>query len=259
MNSSQNLRTIRVGLIISIIAGLSVGALNGFKVREKIRQLQSGLREQTAARQSAEKDLAGAKSEIQTALATLTRTKADLQDANLEKEKALATAAAQNRKAEQLAKDLKSSEQQYDHSQAHLMRYQATGMEPEQISRAAELIRKLQNDLGVAQAINKNLNIEIATLKEHLAGEFAPVKLPAGLDSKVLVYDPRWKFVVLDAGENQGVLEDGELLVSRAGELVAKVVVTRVEKDRCVASVKPGWRIGEILEGDRAIPAHPKS
>ena len=259
MNSSQHLKTIRVGLIISIITSFAVGALNGFKVRGKIRQLQSGLREQTAARQSAEKDLAGAKSDIQTTLATLTRTKSDLQDANLEKEKALATAATQSRKAEQLARDVKSAQQEYDSSQAQVRRYQAAGMEPEQISRAAELIRKLQSNLGLEQAVNKNLSLEIATLKEHLAGEFAPVKLPADLDSKVLVYDPRWKFVVLDAGENQGVLEDGELLVSRAGALVAKVVVTKVEKDRCVASVKPGWRMGEILEGDRAIPAHPKS
>jgi hypothetical protein len=55
------------------------------------------------------------------------------------------------------------------------------------------------------------------------------------------------------------VLQDGELLVSRNGDLVAKVVVTRVEKDRCVATIKPGWRLGEIVEGDHAIPAHPKS
>ena len=51
MNSSQNLKIIRIGLIITIIAGFAVGVLNGFKVRERIRHLQASLLEQTNARQ----------------------------------------------------------------------------------------------------------------------------------------------------------------------------------------------------------------
>jgi hypothetical protein len=132
-------------------------------------------------------------------------------------------------------------------------------MEPEQISKAAEMIRRLQKELGVAQAMNKELNIQVVTLRERLGGEGCIVTLPASLEGKVLVYDPRWQFVVLDAGQDQGVVEDGELLVSRGAELVAKVVVRRVEKERCVATVKPGWRLGEIVEGDRVVPAHPRS
>jgi hypothetical protein len=64
---------------------------------------------------------------------------------------------------------------------------------------------------------------------------------------------------VLDIGENQGVLEDGELLVSRDGKLVAKVVVRTIEKDRCIANIIPGWKLGEVIEGDQVSPAHPAS
>jgi len=63
--------------------------------------------------------------------------------------------------------------------------------------------------------------------------------------------------VVLDVGEDQGVISDGELLVSRQGKLVAKVVVRSVQKDRCIANLVPGWKLGEVIEGDEVSPAHP--
>jgi hypothetical protein len=71
--------------------------------------------------------------------------------------------------------------------------------------------------------------------------------------------DPKWEFVVLDIGDDQGVLQQGQLLVSRDGKLVAKVIVTRTDKDRSVANVMPGWKLGEIFEGDTVTPAHPAS
>ena len=85
------------------------------------------------------------------------------------------------------------------------------------------------------------------------------VKLRADLKGKVVVVDPKWDFVVLDIGDEQGVLKDGELLVSRDGKLVAKVIVRTVEKDRCIANIVPGWKLGEVFEGDQVTPAHPAS
>ena len=75
---------------------------------------------------------------------------------------------------------------------------------------------------------------------------------------KVVVVDPKWDFVVLDIGANKGVLEDGEMLVSRDGRLVAKVIIRNVEKDRCIANIISGWKLGEIMEGDVVTPAQPR-
>jgi hypothetical protein len=85
------------------------------------------------------------------------------------------------------------------------------------------------------------------------------VYLPATLSGKILVSDPKWDFVVLNIGEEQGVKTDGELLVNRGGKLVAKVIVRSIQKDRAIANVMPGWKLGEVLEGDQVIPAHPAS
>jgi hypothetical protein len=40
---------------------------------------------------------------------------------------------------------------------------------------------------------------------------------------------------------------------------VAKVIVRSIQKDRAIANVMPGWKLGEVLEGDQVIPAHPAS
>jgi hypothetical protein len=65
--------------------------------------------------------------------------------------------------------------------------------------------------------------------------------------------DPKYEFVVLDIGGNQGVLERGEMLVNRSGRMVAKVRILTVHADRSVANVLPDWKQGEILEGDMVI------
>ena len=106
--------------------------------------------------------------------------------------------------------------------------------------------------------LGKNLAKTTAALERYTNKE-KPVYLRADLKGKVLVADPKWNFVVLNVGEDQGVLEFGELLVNRNGRLVAKIVVRSVQKDRSIANVMPGWELGQVMEGDLVIPAHPAS
>ena len=82
--------------------------------------------------------------------------------------------------------------------------------------------------------------------------------MPSTASGKVLVSDPKWNFVVVNVGGDQGAKQFGELLVNRNGRLVAKVKISSVDKDRSVANVVPGWQIGEIMEGDLVIPAYQK-
>ena len=109
---------------------------------------------------------------------------------------------------------------------------------------------------------NKLLSTKLRKTENELAVYKSPdfhVQLPATLNGKVVVSDPKWNFVVLNVGEEQGILQYGELLVNRNGRLVAKVKVSAVEKNRCVANVIPGWQLGEVMEGDQVIPAYPAS
>jgi hypothetical protein len=72
-----------------------------------------------------------------------------------------------------------------------------------------------------------------------------------------MVVDPKWNFVIVNVGEEQQMVNNAELLVSRDGKLVGKIIVRSVQKDHCIANLIPGWQFGEVLEGDSITPAHP--
>ena len=59
--------------------------------------------------------------------------------------------------------------------------------------------------------------------------------------------------------ENTATTKYSEKVLEINGKLVAKVIVRTVEKDRCIANIMPGWKLGDVFEGDEVIPAHPPS
>ena len=121
-------------------------------------------------------------------------------------------------------------------------------------------MRALQERVFVIEDEKKVLQRQLVRVQNELnvyRDPTHPVTLPATLIGKVLVADPKWDFVVLSVGEDQGAQEHGEMLVNRDGRLVAKIKITSVQKDRCIANVLPGWKLGEVLEGDQVIPAYP--
>jgi len=253
---------IRISLIVAIIAGLAVGGLNFVKVKEKITKLQSDLKTETEAHQKFEKDYRLTKKDLDKTTAELNQTKTTLEAATAAKEKAEADLLAQTKRADKLTEDLTKTRQDLDTAQADLAAYKATGVTPKQILGMNQEYKKVQDNLAAVETENKILTQRIKKLETELAVYRDPnffVTLPASLKGKVLVADPKWNFVVLNVGEDQGVLERGELLVNRNGKLVAKVVVRSVQKDRCIANVQPGWELGEVMEGDLVIPAHPAS
>jgi hypothetical protein len=120
-------------------------------------------------------------------------------------------------------------------------------------NRLAELTR--MRDANEALAEEKKVLIrKVNTLQARVDyferdKEVAP-DLPPGLRGKVVAVDPQWGFVVLDIGGDQGLVERGELLVSRDGKLVAKVRVTTIEPKRAIANVLPEWKQADVIEGD---------
>jgi hypothetical protein len=253
---------IRICLILAILAGLAVGVLNFVTVKEKITTLQANLKTETEAHQKFEKDYKVTKKELDKTVAELKQTKTTLEATTAAKDKAEADLGVQKKRADQLADDLNKTRQERDTAQADLAAYKATGRTPQAILGMNAELKNVQDNLAAATTENKLFMTKIKKLQTELAVYRDPtffVPLPAALKGKVLVADPKWNFVVLSVGEDQGVMERGELLVNRNGKLVAKVVVRSVQKDRCIANVLPGWELGEVMEGDQVIPAHPAS
>lgn len=249
---------IRISLIIAIIAGLAVAVVNFVQVKEVITTTRkerddnkAGWDRETAALNKTKKELDGTKSKLAT-------TEENLKSAEAARDQYMADAENNRKKAEDLAKRLNNTTRERDEAQAALAAWNALGISVDQVKTLIASYKDAQKELEARNTENKILGNKVARLEDELARYRDPeyrVKLPDGLRGKVVVSDPKWDFVVLDVGEDQGVRPYGELLVNRNGKLVAKVSVLRVEKDRCIANVVPGWKVGEITEGDSAIPA----
>ena len=253
---------IRISLIIAILAGLAVGALNIIKVKEKITTLYTERDSERQQKEQAQSELAETKRTLDKTTADLKLTKQTLDTTTAERDRAQADLAATTKRAEKLTEDLNKTRGERDTAQQELAAYAATGVKPEQIISMRNSFKGLQDDLAAMKDENKVLGNKIRKLNNELAIYKTPeyiVPLPPNLRGKVLVTDPKWNFVVVNIGEDQGVLEHGELLVNRDGRLVAKVKVRSVQKDRAIANVLPGWQLGDVMEGDQVIPAHPAS
>jgi hypothetical protein len=254
---------IRISLIVAVIAALTAGVLNFVVVKDKITTLTTDRNTQRSDKETAQSELKDTKSKLSKTQNDLTQTQQQLTDANAARDKAVATADAQTKRADDLNSQLTKTIADRDDAQTKLAAYVATGVTAEQVGALNKSLKDAQDALEVSIQEKVVLMRTITRLTNELVqftgtGEYV-VRLPAGLKGKILVVDPKWDFVVLNIGEDQGAIQDGEMLVSRDGKLVAKVVIRSVEKDRCIANIIPGWQLGEVIEGDEVTPAHPAS
>ena len=248
----------RISLIVAIVAGLAVAGLNFVKVKEKITTLISQRDGEKAEKVAAQTELSSTKKELTVTRKDLESTKTELVSTQGDRDKERAEKESQTRRAVKLTEDLAKVQQGLDDAQAQLHAWNAIGSTPEQLlARLAEL-KQVKEDLGSLTETNHVFASKIKTLTYRLLRYEDPenyrVELPPDLNGKILVADPKWDFVVLDFGEKQGALEDGVLLVSRNGRLVAKVQIRSVQSNRCIANVLPNWKLGDVMEGDSVIP-----
>src|SRR5690242_18245449 len=123
----------RISLIVAIIAGLAVGAVNFVKIREGIVTLQKNLKDEKDAKELAQKNLAQKTKELDTTKKTLDVTKQNLETATAEKAKAEGERDTAVKKATQLTADLAATKATLSDVQAEMAAYKATGLTPEQI------------------------------------------------------------------------------------------------------------------------------
>lgn len=253
---------IRISLIIALVTALAVGVLNFVQVKTKIETLITERNDWHGKYDTTYAALTKTKQTLAKTEKDLKQTKDTLETTTTERDTARKEAEAQTKKATELAQKLSKTTAERNQAQQQLAAYKATGWTPEMILAADKTIKQTKDALEVANTEKKILQRELEKKTVELNKLVLPdyhVRLPASLKGKVLVVDPKWDFVVLNFGADKDVLLDGELLVSRDGRLVGKVRIQSIQKDRCIANVMPGWKLGEIMEGDQVIPAYPKS
>jgi hypothetical protein len=230
-------------------------------VKEKIVNLANDRDNERDLKQKAQTELAKTKDDLNKTTAKLKSTETEL--TSTKDELAAAAKRLQSTIAERdsTRKQLDDTRKERDDARAELASFQATDLTPPQIIAMNKQYKSLQAENQFLARVATERAQRIRALTNELAvyqGLDPIVTLPADLKGKVLVTDPKWNFVVVNVGLDQQVVERAEMLVNRNGRLVAKVIVRSVQKDRCVANVMPGWQLGEVMEGDLVIPAHPE-
>jgi hypothetical protein len=253
---------IRISLILAIVAALAVGSLNFFVVKDKIGTLTTDRNTQRDGRVAAEGQLAKTKKELAKTQDDLKQTQQQLADTQADLTKSQANLAAQTKRGDQLSDKLAKTTQERDDAQNELAAYKISGLSAEQVSKLNHTMKGLQDEivaLNEEKVVLQHARDRLQARLDKYEGTNTVVTLRPDLRGKILVVDPKWEFVVLNIGDDEGVKPDSELLVSRDGKLVSKVIVRSLEKDRAIANVVPGWNLGEVIEGDEVSPAHPAS
>jgi exonuclease VII large subunit len=241
---------------------LAAGVLNFIKVKEKIDIVVAERNDWNQRFVATDAELNSTQNKLANTEKELDKTKENLAQSERERATAVAEADTQSKRAADLTENLNRTFRERDDARANLAAYEATGFTPPQIANLGRQIRDAQEALAAVEAEKAVLQSVYTKTKDRLdwiTGAVKYVELPNTLRGKILVTDPKWEFVVVNIGEDEGAKVNGELLVSRNGQLVGKVIITDVQKNRSIANVVPGWRIGDVVEGDQVIPAHPES
>lgn len=247
---------LRICLIAAIVLGLATLGVSQFKVAESIRFTKDELDQTKTSLTTSQTNERNAKRMATEAKTTAEKRLADLETAQKDLEDTSARATQQQDRADDLEAKLKDTTRSRNEAQDKLAEWEATGMTPLQVRETQAQNRKLTSDVQGLALENRTMDRNLRRVTEELLkfkGAESKVVLPDGLRGKVLAVDPKYEFVVLDIGEDDGVLERGEMLVSRSGKLVAKVRVLTVQSKRCIANVLGDWKQADVMEGDLVV------
>jgi flagellar biosynthesis/type III secretory pathway chaperone len=246
---------LRILLVITIVAGLAACAVGFIQVKDIIVTTRAARDDfhqkytsETTARKTAETKLKKSQADLAETTSKLNDTQSQLEAANT-KNTELTT---QNT---DLTAKLTKMTDRADTAEQKLEQWNQLPP-PEAIKGMISDLAKTKQARDAVVAENKLLLASRKDLQERwnrIFGADAPVILPTGLRGKILAVDPKYDFVVLNIGDEQGAKERGEMMVEKHGRLLGKVRISTVRKDTCVANILPGWQRGEIMEGDQVI------
>ncbi len=247
---------LRIALIIAIVAGIAAAVLNFVQVQKVIKTAVEERDQQKTEKEANLKGWNEAKASLKKTEGELATTKKTLATTESSLKKETARANEQEKHAKDIASKLSKAETERDESQRMLAQWKDVGITPGQVKALIADNKKLKEAKDVMGDENRILAKTLRAKSEELARligtEERPPAMP-GVKGKVVAVDPKYDFVVLDIGGNQGVLERGEMLVNRNGKLVGKVKVFSVDQNRSIANVLPGWKNADVMEGDQVL------
>ena len=248
---------LKISLGLAILLGVATIFLTHTQLGGKIQTLETTLattQTQLTQTQASETKLRG---ETKALRATVEENNQFINETTNALAQAQAKAVEQQTRADRASQELNTVTAERNTAQNELAQWRLFEMSPEQIRNALARLRQVERERDVYVTENRSLDRERQRLQNELdryTGQYEKeVELPPGTKGNVVAVDPKYDFVVIDIGEQQGVLPRAKLLVNRDGKLIGKVQITSVDKHRSVANILPEWKQDEVMEGDQVL------
>ncbi len=248
---------IKISLVFAIIVSLATLYLAHDQVGGKLTSLATDLGTAQAEATTAKTEATKAINAEKSLKSQLESTNKMLVEVTAVRDMALARSTEQETRANKSAEALAKTTEEKNAANSELSAWKSLNMSVDQIRPQRDALAKAQAERDVLQLESKVLSLNTRMLKAQLdkykGTEEVEVVLPAGTKGEIVAVDPKFDFVVLNIGANQGVLPNAKLLVNRNGKLIAKVKITSVEPTRSIANVLSDWKQDELSEGDQVF------
>lgn len=248
---------VRIFLILSLAVALA-GVAFSFVLKEKVTGLvtdrdhfksenEKNLAEATrskAAEKKAKEAEKAAKDELEGAKGELSATSAKLSDT----EAKLATT----------AKELDENKVARETAQRKLARWEALNIQPDQIANLKSEAQRLLGERDAFAEEKKVMGRQIVRLENELRiykGPATEVIMP-DVRGKITSINDNYRFVVLDVGSDDGLIQNGKMIITRGDNLVGKVQLVRVEPRSSVANLISDADKGAVQAGDHVMTSY---
>lgn len=249
---------LRICLILAILTGVGVIGVSQFMLKPQIETIISQREENKQGWDKTKTELTKTKTTLKNTSEKLTKTEKDLEDNKSQLAATTTKFESEQKRANGLQDNLNKSNNELKAAKDELYAYSVTGVKPEEIKGLVANVKSLtvanQGLEAEVKVFSKKLQAAEQKITELVGNQQEDPFIPKEVRGKVLVVDPKWDFLVLDVGSRHQVVKNGVLLVSRNGELVAKVRVSEVQDGRSIANIMPGWKIKDVTEGDVVLP-----
>jgi hypothetical protein len=247
----------KICLVLAILASAGTIYFTHVEVQKKIDGLNESLTKEKTDKDAALGDAAKTKTALDASQKKEKDTQAKLDQANKETEserKKAGEAQQAATKANEEAVTAKEALETERNNNKEIADLKTTAAA---IKKAFADVKSLNTKVDAVSQENKVVVAKSKALEAELDSYRNPYKLPimTGLKGKVLSVDPKYNFVVIDTGAEKGALLNGELKVSRGGQLIGRLKIVKVEKTYSIANViNPNAKAQvDVLEGDQVL------
>jgi len=220
--------------LLLILGATALGYLNYRRYKAIIAEQSHTIQQQRQLSLKLEEDLKSTKETLSTEASDQEKNKNEVQEIKKTEEKAI-------NDLTEVQKQLAAKEEELTQVKGNLAAKTARAQELEAQQQAVTANKKQAEEVP-AKHKKSNGKTKAAPLehKEAPLVNHKEAAVPAGQEGKVLAVNQTWNFIVINLGDQNGILNGSEVLIKKDAQVIAKAKITSVEPLTSVADLISG-------------------